>query len=154
MKGGLPAFRGVRRYRAGAHWLNCVSSVLRGLGRVTLLLWAVNLVGTEVGAVTINLWGSVFNHLAEMKIELLGTLSEFDDVLALLEDIYFELPILLLLVLVIDNLVVILRTLTAPWSGIQTLHGLALLSFRFVDMGRDVVQLHSDYGMFRLRPIS
>ena len=95
--------------------------------------------GLEIGMEAVAL-------LRGMEIAAVSVVAEFQTVMTTLKSVHFEAPIYLLLVLVAENLIGLVTILLSSTKSLKTL---VAFGFRGVDMSRDLLELRSDYGLFR-----
>ncbi len=119
-------------------WLSCVSNILANVGirgaLGILLLQATGLFS-----------GELITQMKGTAMPAMGTLAEFNFLLGMLARMYHELPIMLLIFLVAENAIGILVAFFLPTRNFKAIF---IMTFRFIDMLRDLVQLQNDYSFF------
>lgn len=136
-----------RRYNHSLLWMSWLQHTLAFFARPLMLLGVVNFIGFQAVGISFDIIWQIMGHLKDLHLVVIGTVSEFGATMDFLKNIHFELPIFVLLVLVLDNVMGIIAALTAPAS--RNIKYFVFLSFRVVDMTRDLLELRSDYGFFR-----
>jgi|GEM_PF-2679638 len=131
--------------RASAIWLSGPTSLFRlvSSGASKALIPAVLLMLFDTSTAVLS---ELFPYLLKFKLAVIGVLSEFNFVMDALNTLYFELPIMVLWMLIAENLIGIFALFSARVQGLKIL---LMQSFRFIDMSRDLWQLRDDYGFFR-----
>lgn len=140
---GIISSKNTHKRNGTWHWMDIIQKMALLNFRSTILIGAFNIFVLLAS----DLLAHMHIILRGTELAIIGTISEFGFFMDFLDSIHFEAPILLLFTLIADNLKGIYEVMHSQIFSIKTL---IILSFRSIDMGRDILELHDNYGYFRL----